>query len=178
MPLETKQLDRLDVLRLEVRSRHPEFKEASVERLARSLYQIEQDAETEDEGNYEKDWNLRKQKERLLDRRSAPNVFSLQQEHRVEELCEKILADNPSLRQKVAKETANTSDRNSIDYCDPDNYGRSKLHQAAYDGNVAECRRLVDAGANTEIMDEHGKTAFMIAVREENIPCADYLKDK
>ena len=52
-----------------------------------------------------------------------------------------------------------------------DRKGRTPLHRAAYEGRVAAVEALLAAGANPEIANKAGKTAFAIARKE-----AKYLK--
>ncbi len=53
--------------------------------------------------------------------------------------------------------------------------GWSKLHQAAYDGNVWEIKRLLDNGAYIHAKDRDGKTPIMAAAMKCSFDAFDYL---
>ena len=82
-------------------------------------------------------------------------------------------AETPVVKPVPKKKVPKTS-QNKIDQ--QDDLGRTKLHYAAYQGNLRECRRLVEKkGASIDIVDLEGLTPFQIAAREEHQDILYYL---
>jgi ankyrin repeat protein len=178
--------NRLEMKRRHVRSIYPNMSETAVKRMAKTMLELDAvDCECHAD-EFDASWHNRQriaeQKERILagrhKKQSELSDFQADQEARIEAMCAVILDSNPDMRQKVAAKDNETENPDSIDYRDPDNYLRTKLHQAVYDNMLPEVRELVNAGASTDIRDSGENTPFMLAIREEYIAIAEYLKDK
>ena len=56
-----------------------------------------------------------------------------------------------------------------------DRMGRSKLHYAAMEGNTAQVRELLSAGADAGLPDDNGWTPLHFAAQEQRVDVAEIL---
>lgn len=112
--------------------------------------------------------------------------FKEKAEHAARELAiqekeAQFLRANPEIAIRRMRAAANTTDRASIDYQDPKDFNRTKLHKAVIDNNLPECKRLIEeCGATTSLFlrDSDGFTPIGIAENEGFFTVARYLREQ
>jgi hypothetical protein len=60
-----------------------------------------------------------------------------------------------------------TRNQQSINYCDPEDNGRTGAHKAAIDNDIHKLQQLIEQGIDLFIRDNHEHTAFSLA-RDKN----------
>lgn len=129
----------------------------------------------DDENDIVDDFDYSKSASEDSDRLSSRTPLNVNQEQQDRQLylqdqCNRFLIDEPEKKGKASSLCLDINLRGK--------WGYTELHFAALTGNVEECCRLLEKGADPSIMDNGGKMAWHKADLKGHISLANMLKPK
>jgi hypothetical protein len=177
--------EKLAWMQQKLRTKHPSYSEQAIIRIAKTILaaenaarEPESDTEILDERRTEEeqvdDKKFQQQQEHIQRSIHAEDKTAYQTQHqlRLKQLCENPLYKNLFAGAKPA----NTIDQTQFTGVNRrDELGRTPLHWAADEGDLAKCKELIEKKVKVWIKDNSGNTAYMIAVREGHDAVAKYI---
>ncbi len=166
------------------RTRRP-MSRAALDRLSAFAAQqglFEKAEEGDDWADYETRCRIEREQDPVVPqhRVSPLDAMRLVQDDNIKERARIVALTDPNYLLREAKKASKekTADPTSVDWKDPADEGRTKLHKYVLDNSLREIKHYVEnLGANPGIRDNNGHSPLQVAINEGYLEIARYLKD-